>query len=191
MPVFSKSRRSETAKESDFFQWVQGTQTNITRGIRERWNVMTREQIDSICLSYRHDFGLLSMATQEDVRRECRYWLEAIGKNVEIPTTQPLAQIGNAKPDRRAELLDLASAIAITGVRERGLPSGIGVQEISNMIVEYVKTLISTVDAAIIAEVDRVIGETEDMPPETLMCPNCYCIWPLKSNCPSCGNQHD
>lgn len=43
----------------------------------EFFNNPTREQIDSICLSYRHDFGLLNKQHQDLLRVEAVFWLEA------------------------------------------------------------------------------------------------------------------
>lgn len=38
--------------------------------------------IANICLSYRHDFGLLSMVEQNKIKYNCRLWLRAIKNNV-------------------------------------------------------------------------------------------------------------
>ena len=37
--------------------------------------------IDNVCLSYRHDFGLLSEDEQNKVRFECKEWMRAIKNN--------------------------------------------------------------------------------------------------------------
>ena len=37
--------------------------------------------IDNVCLSYRHDFGLLSKDKQKKVRFECKEWMRAIKNN--------------------------------------------------------------------------------------------------------------
>lgn len=37
----------------------------------------TAEQIDSACMSFRHDFGLLDEKKREDTRSAAKYWLEA------------------------------------------------------------------------------------------------------------------
>ena len=37
----------------------------------------TRRQIDEACMSYRHDFGLLSIADADVVRFQAREWLRA------------------------------------------------------------------------------------------------------------------
>ena len=39
------------------------------------------EFIDNVCLSYRHDFGLLSEDEQNKVRFECKEWMRAIKNN--------------------------------------------------------------------------------------------------------------
>ena len=36
--------------------------------------------IDDICLTYRHDFGLLSEDDKEMVRRDCRRWFQTFLK---------------------------------------------------------------------------------------------------------------
>lgn len=37
--------------------------------------------INNVCLSYRHDFGLLSEDEQNKVRLECKEWMRAIKNN--------------------------------------------------------------------------------------------------------------
>lgn len=37
--------------------------------------------IDNVCISYRHDFGLLSKEEQDKVRFECKEWMRAIKNN--------------------------------------------------------------------------------------------------------------
>lgn len=37
--------------------------------------------IDNVCLSYRHDFGLLSEQDKDKVRFECKEWMRAIKNN--------------------------------------------------------------------------------------------------------------
>jgi len=37
--------------------------------------------IDNVCLSYRHDFGLLSEDEKNKVRFECKEWMRAIKNN--------------------------------------------------------------------------------------------------------------
>ncbi len=37
--------------------------------------------IDNVCLSYRHDFGLLNEDEQNKVRFECKEWMRAIKNN--------------------------------------------------------------------------------------------------------------
>jgi hypothetical protein len=41
---------------------------------------LTDEQIDSACLSYRHDFGLLSVSEQDYIRFQAREWAIALAK---------------------------------------------------------------------------------------------------------------
>lgn len=41
---------------------------------------LTAEQVDSICLSRRHDFGLLPVEEQDKLKNECKWWFEAISK---------------------------------------------------------------------------------------------------------------
>lgn len=40
-----------------------------------------RQDIDNICLSYRHDFGLLSDKEKENVRFQCQEWIRALRNN--------------------------------------------------------------------------------------------------------------
>jgi len=44
---------------------------------------LTDAQIESACLSYRHDFGLLSEYEQRLIRNQCKWWFEAIRKEFE------------------------------------------------------------------------------------------------------------
>jgi hypothetical protein len=39
---------------------------------------LTDEQIDSACLSYRHDFGLLSVSEQDYIRFQAMEWAAAL-----------------------------------------------------------------------------------------------------------------
>jgi hypothetical protein len=41
---------------------------------------LTDEQIDSACMNYRHDFGLLSVAEQDYIRFEAKEWAAALAK---------------------------------------------------------------------------------------------------------------
>jgi hypothetical protein len=47
---------------------------------RREWQGLTDEQIDSACLSYRHDFGLLSVAEQDYIRFQAKEWAAALAK---------------------------------------------------------------------------------------------------------------
>jgi hypothetical protein len=40
-----------------------------------------KTDIDNICLSYRHDFGLLSDKEKENVRFQCQEWIRALRNN--------------------------------------------------------------------------------------------------------------
>jgi hypothetical protein len=51
---------------------------------------MTDADIDSACLSYRHDFGLLSKPEKDRVRFECREWEHAISKARPSPKVRKL-----------------------------------------------------------------------------------------------------
>ena len=48
---------------------------------QEQNKELTQKDIDNICLSYRHDFGLLSEYEQNKVRFECKEWIRAIRNN--------------------------------------------------------------------------------------------------------------
>jgi hypothetical protein len=37
--------------------------------------------IDNVCVSYRHDFGLLDKQEQDKLRFECKEWMRAIKNN--------------------------------------------------------------------------------------------------------------
>jgi hypothetical protein len=47
---------------------------------RREWQELTDEQIDSACLSYRHDFGLLSVSEQDYIRFQAKEWAAALAK---------------------------------------------------------------------------------------------------------------
>jgi len=44
---------------------------------------LTEAQIESACLSYRHDFGLLSEEEKDLIRHQCKWWFIAIRKEFE------------------------------------------------------------------------------------------------------------
>ncbi len=44
---------------------------------------LTDAQIESACLSYRHDFGLLPEEEKALIRCQCKWWFIAIGKEFE------------------------------------------------------------------------------------------------------------
>jgi hypothetical protein len=52
----------------------------LRRGKQEQWQELTDEQIDSACLNYRHDFGLLSVTEQDELRFQAKEWAEALAK---------------------------------------------------------------------------------------------------------------
>ena len=39
--------------------------------------------IDNVCLSYRHDFGLMAEQDRQSIRFECKEWMRAISNNWE------------------------------------------------------------------------------------------------------------
>jgi hypothetical protein len=39
--------------------------------------------IDNVCLSYRHDFGLMAEQDRQRLRSECKEWMRAISNNWE------------------------------------------------------------------------------------------------------------
>lgn len=47
---------------------------------QREWQELTDEQIHSACLSYRHDFGLLSVAQQDYIRFQATEWAAALAK---------------------------------------------------------------------------------------------------------------
>ena len=50
----------------------------------------TAQQIESICLSYRHDFGLMSDEEKLSVIEEANRWWAAISKEVNEPSSDSL-----------------------------------------------------------------------------------------------------
>jgi len=44
---------------------------------------LTEAQIESACLSYRHDFGLLPEEEKDLIRCQCKWWFIAIRKEFE------------------------------------------------------------------------------------------------------------
>jgi Zn ribbon nucleic-acid-binding protein len=44
---------------------------------------LSEEQIDSVCLSFRHAVGLLGAVDQDKLRTECKLWYDAIRKELE------------------------------------------------------------------------------------------------------------
>lgn len=62
---------------SNFKEAVAVCQEKADEMVREVIDIETFD-IDSICLSYRHDFGLLDADEQNKLRAECENWLRAI-----------------------------------------------------------------------------------------------------------------
>lgn len=54
----------------------------LKRNTQKMIAVPTREMVDSICLSMRHDFGLMSENEKNMMRIECRAWWGAIWKEL-------------------------------------------------------------------------------------------------------------
>ena len=52
----------------------------------------TVKQIAGACLSYRHDFGLLSVEEQNVVAEEAKSWWKAIAKEVNTPSSSPIVE---------------------------------------------------------------------------------------------------
>lgn len=55
--------------------------TSPLDSIKERFN--SDKFINNVCISYRHDFGLMTKEEQEIVRFECKEWMRAIINNYE------------------------------------------------------------------------------------------------------------
>lgn len=51
----------------------------MDKKIKERFE--STEFIDNVCLSYRHDFGLMSDKEKQQLRFECKEWFRAIENN--------------------------------------------------------------------------------------------------------------
>ncbi len=63
----------------------------------------SRSFIDQVCLSYRHDFGLLDQPAQTVIRGECNAWMEAIANNLPddpLPSQEALNPLDLAKKFR-------------------------------------------------------------------------------------------
>jgi len=41
---------------------------------------ITDQELDDVCLSFSHDFGLMNKANQEILRQEAREWIRALNK---------------------------------------------------------------------------------------------------------------
>ena len=53
------------------------------RGYKLKLPELTKEQVESACLSYRHDFGFLSEEEKKRIRLDCKFWYDAIRKEFE------------------------------------------------------------------------------------------------------------
>ncbi len=58
--------------------WEAAMQLNGNKPAEEK--ELTDEQIDSACLSVRHDFGLLSVTEQDELRFQAKEWAIALAK---------------------------------------------------------------------------------------------------------------
>lgn len=48
---------------------------------KEFFSTLTQPtELDSVCLTYRHDFGLLSDEEKDNVRSQAKHWINAIAK---------------------------------------------------------------------------------------------------------------
>lgn len=54
--------------------------TDIKSGLLT--TLSSQEFIDNVCLSYRHDFGLMSEEEKRQTRYHCKLWLNAIENNL-------------------------------------------------------------------------------------------------------------
>ena len=50
----------------------------------------TPKQLASICMSYRHDFGLMTEEQKKTIIVEAKSWWNAIYKELESPSNHPL-----------------------------------------------------------------------------------------------------
>lgn len=80
---------------------------------------MSAAQIDDVCLSYRHDFGLLSDEEKSRLRAEARWWLHAWRKTItpSLPESagEPAAFISQAGLDRLKKWHRHADAVGVEG----------------------------------------------------------------------------
>lgn len=68
--------------------WIDDGKDDLTIEIEKIYHNPTSKNlsslnIDSICLSYRHDFGLLDEKEKERLRFNCKEWIRAIEKEIE------------------------------------------------------------------------------------------------------------
>lgn len=49
--------------------------------LKERFD--SEKFISNVCLSFRHDFGLLTYPERQKLRHECKEWMRAISNNFE------------------------------------------------------------------------------------------------------------
>ena len=59
---------------------AQALRTAIAEAEKQEKQELTHEQIDSACMNYRHDFGLLSVAEQDEIRFQATEWDIALQK---------------------------------------------------------------------------------------------------------------
>jgi hypothetical protein len=65
-------------RDAFYAGWDAAMQHNGNKPAEEK--ELTNEQINSACLSYRHDFGLLSVSEQDYIRFQAKKWAEALAK---------------------------------------------------------------------------------------------------------------
>ncbi len=71
----------ESNKMHDAKSMMSETQPSCLGAVSSRFNSDTF--IDNVCLSYRHDFGLMAEQDRQMLRFECKEWMRAISNNWE------------------------------------------------------------------------------------------------------------
>ncbi len=89
----------------------------------------TPAQIDSACLSFRHDFGLLSKEQQDTLRLEAKYWLEAWDKELHLSSTRKalVELVGESNENSLVEMRNLFIVSKVPEEEKRPIINAINV----------------------------------------------------------------
>ena len=74
---------TETAEDIDRIKEENRQLIIMRNSLAKAFSDPSKEFLDNVCMSYRHDFGLMSEERKQDLRNRCKWWLIAMGNNLD------------------------------------------------------------------------------------------------------------